>query len=313
MSPLSEVTTTEAQLGLGLDILQELGVEVKHHGIKGMKWGVRRSQEELSRDDKKWLKKTSRSAKQYMKVYDDMAKAMNTGGFDTINKKYENPNGKGPLDDFEPDGRPTARQQAYLNEVSETCERHLNESAKRNYPDSPSGRFGVEFVYRPERDPMPVMVIVDRQEKDSAQHADTPAGTFEVKLQWKDGFVTQVEMPDVLEQSGLTLEEFLEHSETSREEFIQHYGVKGMKWGVRRSQAELERSRISSMSDEELSAVVKRMRLENDYRAASKAASTSAGREFLRKYGNQVGSIAVGALASTGVALLRTALTARFG
>lgn len=68
-------------------------------------------------------------------------------------------------------------------------------------------------------------------------------------------------------------------SADSGQEFIEHYGVKGMKWGVRKSRNERQRGRafsgrrgnpkpqtnLANMSDQELREIVNRMNLEQQY------------------------------------------------
>lgn len=67
--------------------------------------------------------------------------------------------------------------------------------------------------------------------------------------------------------------------------YIQHYGVKGMKWGVRRDRRtrgsedhrtakKLKKKRLSEMSNTELNTLNKRMRLENEYRSLKEQQST---------------------------------------
>lgn len=93
---------------------------------------------------------------------------------------------------------------------------------------------------------------------------------------------------------------------------LRHYGVLGMKWGVRRTEAQLARARgasgtktssnkkakakaktskssekpktktISEMSDDELRKAVTRLRLEQDYRNLNPA-KVSAGQRFVNK------------------------------
>ena len=53
------------------------------------------------------------------------------------------------------------------------------------------------------------------------------------------------------------------------DEVLIHYGIPGMKWGIRRTDSELNRARkmkeASTMSDEELKARVNRLNLEKQY------------------------------------------------
>lgn len=75
-------------------------------------------------------------------------------------------------------------------------------------------------------------------------------------------------------QLGLTdllPEGWLEHT-TAWQNFLQHHGVRGMKWGVRRSRRQLARAAgkssgksVKDMSDKELQAVVSRMNLEQQH------------------------------------------------
>lgn len=63
-----------------------------------------------------------------------------------------------------------------------------------------------------------------------------------------------------------------------RDDFIRHYGVKGMKWGVRRKKGGVEtakktqsksvaarKAEAESMSDDELRSKINRLRMEKDY------------------------------------------------
>lgn len=90
---------------------------------------------------------------------------------------------------------------------------------------------------------------------------------------------------------------------------LAHYGIKGMKWGVRRTEAQLARARgktitktnstseknpaapkkksLSEMSDEELRRTVDRLNLEARYRQLNPE-KVSAGRRFINKVMNDV-------------------------
>lgn len=86
---------------------------------------------------------------------------------------------------------------------------------------------------------------------------------------------------------------------------LAHYGIKGMKWGVRRTEAQLARARgesldsssgakpkkastssrsksVSEMSDDELSRAVRRLQLEQQYRQLNPK-KVSAGKRFADK------------------------------
>ena len=110
-----------------------------------------------------------------------------------------------------------------------------------------------------------------------------------------------------------------------KELVLEHYGVKGMKWGVRKSissrakSAKRERSwkkqyrERASMSDEDLRNVVKRLRLENEFAKLSGQASKGQ-RKMTKSFIKSASSIAMNdqtkqAMASVVGAGLRKGMT----
>jgi hypothetical protein len=73
-----------------------------------------------------------------------------------------------------------------------------------------------------------------------------------------------------------------------------HYGILGMKWGIRRTPAQLSRDRgtpkkssgekknVKEMSDDELRRTVNRLQLERQYSQLS-SSNVSKGREYVQK------------------------------
>lgn len=85
------------------------------------------------------------------------------------------------------------------------------------------------------------------------------------------------------------------------DDFLSHYGVKGMKWGVRRSggsssgkKVTSSRARAKRMSDDELKTAVARLELEKKYIDLN-AHTSAAGKKYAKNLLDQAGKVAVGA------------------
>ena len=96
----------------------------------------------------------------------------------------------------------------------------------------------------------------------------------------------------------------------SIDDIIEHYGVKGQKWGVRKSASQISSARnkrrassptskAKNLSDAELKSKVERLRLEKEYVTITKTLDNSSPvRSLLTKHGGQAASVAVGAATS---------------
>lgn len=94
---------------------------------------------------------------------------------------------------------------------------------------------------------------------------------------------------------------------TSVDSFLEHYGVKGMKWGVRRDRSKSSGSsgegtnnkpHAHELSDEELKKHIARMELEKRYTDLSKqkhSATKGAGADFAKELGKNLVRTAVSA------------------
>lgn len=100
---------------------------------------------------------------------------------------------------------------------------------------------------------------------------------------------------DVLSDAGIVFKKLLPEEavdETTIDDVLEHFGVKGMKWGVRKSKSSdssgtktsTERKKISDMSDTELRASLNRMQMEKQYKDMTKGPPTraEAGKKFVQ-------------------------------
>lgn len=102
-----------------------------------------------------------------------------------------------------------------------------------------------------------------------------------------------------------------DNSITKGKDYISHYGVKGQKWGVRRSVKQLAKNQrksasknrakqAKSLNDAELKARVERLRLEREYVTISKQLDPAV-KAHVSKFTNQAAGIAVGSATSAAV------------
>jgi hypothetical protein len=83
---------------------------------------------------------------------------------------------------------------------------------------------------------------------------------------------------------------------------LAHYGVKGMKWGIRRKSAGSSSDPLSAtknMSNDDLRKVIDRMRLEQQYSELAKNPKKEAGKKYATKMAQDSGNRLVGAVVGT--------------
>lgn len=180
--------------------------DIKHSGVKGMHWGVRKQ----AKADKKWAKKINKTSggSEAIKIWNSASKAMNSGIQAKINAKYPGDLTKDPK-----------RHKKYLEESAKALEHELNKTLESRIGSvNPSGTYKASIHV--DKTTLAPYVKVD---KIQVKHAVDSTSSIIIDLALdKTGHIVEFMPPkDVLMQSGM--------------DFLEHYGVKGMHWGVRRN------------------------------------------------------------------------------
>ena len=212
---------------------------LEHFGVKGMKWGVRRKR---NAETKAW-RKEAKSGETASKVYNEAVRT-----FSPTLKKLN----KDPAFANMATNRSTRRQ--YDAVVTSLFNEHLVQASSLTM-NSAGDR---AIVYQMAPDGRHLQAIETRR---VAEHADFSPPVIKLTRD-KDGFIIDVTVVESsMAQGALNV----------GEEFLEHFGVKGMKWGVRRSgkskgsSSKSQSNPIKDLDDKELQRLVTRMNLEQQY------------------------------------------------
>lgn len=226
---------------------------LEHYGTKGMKWGVRKDRghegqraktKKIEKLDRKFIR-DSQSVSTTWKVHNYAADKMNNEHLPRLNKKYEG-------NDFLRDS-PTRRR--YYKEVQESYLDSLQEGANA-LGVSASGKLKYAILDKGDGAWDIVTTEIEHSIRLDEEVVASVQAIFDAS-----GYITSISM-DELQQDSFDVDGFLEH-----------YGVRGMKWGVRKkrntssdhdeSRALLSRHK-SELSNAELKRVNERLNLETN-------------------------------------------------
>lgn len=258
---------------------------LEHFGIKGMRWGIRKDRRSSSgssgskeksydmKAQRAWAR-TASDTRAYIKVYNRTADRMNNGLIEEINNRHK---GKLKGDDTDPKD-----YDAYLKDYRSTFDKVANEELAKQLggsTTSPSGEQSVKIKFDTDtgffdivptgkwkESPLGKAQTYDEDGNKIEHSGATDFPMFKAELFFdEDGYITSLEIVETeIKQTGVY---------PTIEEALQHYGVKGMRWGIRKdrrsadakSVASLRKKKASQLSNAELQAVAKRIRLEQDY------------------------------------------------
>lgn len=296
-----------------LEILNEL----EHYGVKGMKWGVRKdrssgrsekkaakAEAKATRKDTRWEEKrqsigygTGWSSRRSHAVAKKAVKTMKPE-LKAINKRPEFRTPKARADIRQDRGYMKGRNPtsiAYKKAVSDLYMKHVKAAAATELQVSPSGKWK-ESLFQGSNY---WGVEVERVEEAKHEESADPALKVKVRpIEDEDGYIVDIEpVEDSADQSDVAhlLDE-------TGDDILEHYGVKGMKWGIRkdrssrssgtkkkssRSSARAKKKRAAAatkaasnpknMSNDELRRQNERMRLEQEYKRLKKQGRPSSG------------------------------------
>ena len=205
---------------------------LEHHGVKGMKWGVRKERESTKRTTSKGVDiYISKDKKTFIAtLLGSMSKSIAKEQSKTSSYTVRDKDGK-KIGEYQVyDTSPKVRNGVWLSINSKNRGQNIGQTVLKNIIDDA------------------------RRDGKSKFTLEVPGNAPDARHMYeKMGFKVTGELSKDDAWGGLT------KMELNLDE-LQHHGVKGMKWGVRK-----DRKKASDMTDEELKTAISRKRLENDY------------------------------------------------
>lgn len=200
---------------------------LEHFGIKGMKWGVRRA-------DKKWERSFRRPSLELQeKIIKDANYKFDNEDLPKINNKPEYKKidlTKAPL-----------LQDLYFHEVEVAFTKRMGTVIQEHYGKNPSGTKEV--------------TVTDDGYAVISEVEHSTDSTVKVKLKMDDtGHIVSADITQEFIEAFIDLDEEESMEQDALDpttEFLEHFGVKGMKWGVRRGEKRLHNKRVKMFGEDE--------------------------------------------------------------
>lgn len=243
-----------------------------HFGIKGMRWGVRKTPEQreakkIRKLDEKFEKVAKKAATHTRLWMHSVATLKKSGDLKRINDKPEYAAAKWRLK-FGVAKRELQRK--YEDEVAGKLMEHLKKNANEIVNRSATRRLDIEQLYKGgkvlrESNSVWRITTVD------AKHAE---GDFLMIRIVRDEFDRIIDM--------IPENNTLEHSSDGTDEILAHFGVLGMKWGKRKARPvssdakakaavkeKVKENKVASVTNVQLQSAIRRMQLEQDFKRLS--------------------------------------------
>lgn len=237
-----------------------------HYGVKGMRWGVRKSeasgnrqQRRIAKKDAQFEKTANRGEAHLMLWSESISTLKKSGDLKRINNKPEYAKSKFGLQTGLT--RNKALKKKYNDEVAQKLIDHMKKNASQYVNASGTRRLAIEQAYvgKVYQASKSHWRIVTEEIKQAAENGLS----VRIVRDEVDRIIDLIPEPDDLQQSA-----------------IAHYGVKGMRWGQRKAarpvsaeaaaksevKTQVKKNKISAVSNADLQAAIRRMQLEQDFK-----------------------------------------------
>lgn len=244
---------------------------LEHFGIKGMRWGVRKSADQNARDKVAKLdqqfEKAARNPNAHMNLWMESVKSLKkSGDLQKINNRPEFAASKMRLRIGIANRE---LQNKYNNVVAGELVKHLNQNANKIVNRSGTRRFAIDQVFRGKV--LQASTSQWRIVTEEIKQADDGSLLIDLVRDEFGRIIDLIPRPDSIMQSD------------ELGDFLAHFGIKGMKWGIRRKARPLstdakakqiikdkvKKDKVGSVSNLKLQQAIRRMQLEQDYKRLS--------------------------------------------